>query len=115
MIRCPAPVIVVGDAVLLSESAALVMAFTVAVDWFDATAAPPGSVPVAVAALLIDPLSRSAPLVTYAAVQVVDASGASRAAAQLIGPSWGVAGAASVSAMAMSPIVTLPVFTTVKV
>ena len=56
----PARVIVVGAAVLFRDRAAWVIALTVAVDWLEVTALPCGSRPDAVAALLIEPLSRSA-------------------------------------------------------
>jgi hypothetical protein len=72
----PAAVTVVGEAVLVSESAGFAVAVRVALEGAEVTAAPVGGVPDAVAVLLTDPASISAWVTVYVAVHVTCAPGA---------------------------------------
>jgi hypothetical protein len=80
----PAAVTVLGDAVFSSARPGADVTVTVAVDGAEATGGPVGGVPEAVAVFVIEPASRSAWVVTYVLVQVVEAWGARVVTGQVV-------------------------------
>jgi len=104
-------VTVAREAVFVSARPGAPAIVTLTLDWFDVVVDPSGFVAVAVAELFTTPLSISAWVTAYGAVQVVLAAGASVVTAQVT-DSCGPAGAARVSAMARSEAVTLPLLVT---
>ena len=114
MIVAPAWAMVIGDAVLVTARAPAWSATTAADDGLELTGTPPSVTPPAVAVFAMTPLSRSACVVTYVAVQIVFSPGASTVLWQT-GVSSGPAGAVKTSATAMSLTVTLPELVTMKV
>ncbi len=96
---------------LVSWRVGVCVAVTVAVDGTDVTGPPVGGVPVAVAELRMVPASRSAWVVEYDAVHVVDAPGTNEVVGQVT-VSGGPAGAVNVSPTEMPVRETLPVFLT---
>ncbi len=107
--------IVVGDADLTTVRAGPVGTVTVAVDAGDVTVPPDGVVPDTVAELVICPLSTSAWVTVYVAVQVVDAPGARVVVGQVIAPNVSPAEApVKLSATERPVTVTFPVFVAKK-
>src|SRR5690348_3147110 len=109
----PAALTVGGDADFCSVSALVTATATIAVDEVDVTVPPLGFTAVAMAELVIAPLSMSAWMTVYVAVHVVVAAGASEPAGQVIA-NGGAAGSDSVSMMPTLLSVVWPVFSTRK-
>ena len=109
----PTPAPVGAVAVFRTVSDGAWVTPTVACEAAEVTATLPGAVPSATAVFLIEPLSTSAWLAVYAAVQVVLAAGASEVAGQVT-VGTGPAGAVKVSLIEIPLTVWLPEFVTRK-
>src|SRR5271165_4588985 len=111
----PAPVKLVGLAVLVRVSAGVWTAGTVAVDWLEVTGLPAESVPEAVAELVTEPASTLAWVVVEVAVQVVEAPAARVAIGSGLPEQVTALNPARVSAMPMLVIVVVPLLWTTRV